>query len=95
MIRGLEMHASGICDHVNGSGKDYCPYWTSSDSCMKELLNDAIALLKEQEAKKPEIIMINGNGIQSGSCPCCRETVNDYRNEKYCGKCGQRLRWLE
>lgn len=51
VIKGLEMHASGMCNVVTYSnGREYCPYWENNDNCMVELLKDAISLLKAQEA---------------------------------------------
>ena len=52
-------------------------------------------IIETKEPKKPKIVMINGNGIQCSHCPTCGERIDEYHNENYCGKCGQKLRWLE
>lgn len=52
VIKGLEMHASGICNVLTENGKEYCAYWASNDNCMVELLKDALSLLKAQEPNK-------------------------------------------
>lgn len=51
VIRGLEMHKSGLCNVLTANGKVYCPYWENDDNCMVALLNDALSLLKAQEPR--------------------------------------------
>ena len=51
VIKGLEMHASGICNVLTENGKEYCTYWENNDNCMVALLKDALELLKAQEAR--------------------------------------------
>ena len=46
IIKGITHHKLGQCDM---SGK-ICPYWEEEADCMKKMLGDALALLKEQEA---------------------------------------------
>lgn len=51
VIRGLEMHKSGLCNTLTPNGKEYCPYWENDDNCMVALLTDALSLLKTQEPR--------------------------------------------
>ena len=44
VIKGLEKHISPLCD---GNDGELCPYWDGG--CSKQLVSDALALLKEQE----------------------------------------------
>ena len=46
VIKGITHHKIGQCDM---SGK-ICPYWVEDDHCSKKMLEDVLALLKEQEA---------------------------------------------
>lgn len=48
VIKGLEMHASGMCNVLTSNGREYCPYWENNDNCMVGLLKDALSLLKSQ-----------------------------------------------
>lgn len=47
VIKGITHHKLGKCDM---SGK-ICPYWKEEADCMRKMLGDALALLKEQEEK--------------------------------------------
>ena len=56
-----------------------------------ELITDALALLKAQEAVEP---------IQKQSkhgwffyCPKCKTILNDMAKPKYCSECGQAVKW--
>ena len=51
VIKGLEMHKSGLCNVLTENGKEYCPYWENNDNCMVALLNDTLSLLKAQEPR--------------------------------------------
>lgn len=47
VIKGIAHHKLGQCDM---SGK-MCPYWGKSADCVGEMVGDALALLKKQEAQ--------------------------------------------
>ena len=57
-----------------------------------EVLNNAIAILKEQEAVKPKCKERMG-GFVAGLCPTCGTALNNVLNVKACGKCGQAVKW--
>jgi len=79
-----------------GIKEDYpcrlCPYY-EKEYCMKELISDALELLKEQEAV--ELYSMNAERTY-GICPKCGKIVFRYGNVEenhYCGVCGQAVKW--
>ena len=58
-----------------------------------ELVRDAIALLKEQEAVDPEVEVLN-EIERLYKCPKCHKHFF-YRRQKYCDQCGQAVKWNE
>lgn len=58
----------------------------------KNIVGDAMALLKEQE---PQLVINIGEQIscKSGSCPKCGKMLNTTCNKRYCGDCGQEVTW--
>lgn len=63
---------------------------TTYDACV-----GAIALLKEQEAKKVESIQISRNFYAklTGYCPSCNRPLDERFNKCFCGNCGQAVKW--
>ena len=88
VIKGLE-----ICYRPPSKCKD-CPYHDLPDeqSCNDVLCLNALALLKEQE---PKLVLNIGEQIscKSGSCPKCGKMLNTTCNKRYCGDCGQAVKW--
>ena len=78
-----------------------CPYFGESDgkaSCECKLKTDALAMLKEQEAKPPAI-MQDIEGIWS-TCSMCGHKLRpilamemDTYFPKFCSECGQAVKW--
>ena len=67
--------------------------------CMKALMKDAIALLKENE---PQLVISEGQckveldyWARKGFCPKCHQVVLWMVNREYCGFCGQAVKWDE
>ena len=64
------------------------PGWLNVTNAMR----DALALLKEQEAKP-----VDEHGrmfsIRYGSCPNCLKPIDSDVNPKACGHCGQAVKW--
>ena len=60
-----------------------------------DAMNDALALLKEQEAKTVESIQISRNFYAelTGYCPSCKRPLKNQFNNKFCGNCGQAVKW--
>ena len=85
VINGLR-----YCLHY-GSCLD-CPYAYDGPSCQNDVLDDALALLKEQE---PKFVEIDGQlgGIKYGRCPKCGKGLNEEVYPHWCGFCGQAVRW--
>lgn len=81
----------------------YCPYW-AEDECRTIILIDCAeaiaeleeskeALEKRNEPIKPELIMTTSAGVPMSHCPNCNEPINQYRHPKFCGACGQAVKW--
>ena len=95
VIKGLE-----CCQHSSKSHCNGCPYFydglCSTNDCTADLASDAIALLKEQEAKtvlhREERSVIPVKAL-SGFCPKCSHTLIYGMNKHFCGNCGQEVKW--
>lgn len=94
VIKGLE-----CCASMNGGACRECPY--SSECVASEVLYqtgtahlaaDALALLKEQEAK-PVIVTTNAYGTKFYHCPRCNRDLYIYPRQSYCSNCGQAVKW--
>ena len=57
----------------------------------KDIVGDALALLKEQEAVKPEREHSGGGTTWWNVCGNCRTAINP--NDKYCHECGKAVKW--
>ena len=73
-----------------------CPYHRIFDygdhGCIEEVNNDAITLLKEQEAKTP--VEYEHNGYWYYICPTCGNHDEELlRQWNYCPFCGQAVKW--
>ena len=87
-------------EHCDRLGCSMCPYkpggYTPMD-CRIQLMRDALALLKEQEAVKPYI------DIDEAKCPICKVKLtrqellgDDVLYEDffdYCPHCGRKVKW--
>ena len=62
------------------------------ESWFADYLDDAIDLLKEQEAKKVNISQAHC-GMKYGLCPTCGKQIDTLVNPNYCGCCGQAVKW--
>ena len=87
VIKGLR-----CCSHTDGVNCIYCPYDISDSDCTALLSMDVLELLKEQE---PQLVLNIGEQIscKSGSCPKCGKMLNTTCNKRYCGDCGQEVKW--
>ena len=99
VVKGLE-----VCTQPSSCRK--CPYWRVYDStieqCAKELMLDALELLKEQEPLEPTRVEIEQAGPLYHRCYCqkCGHYVgNMIKNkvgdvhENFCSSCGQAVKW--
>lgn len=93
VIKGLECCAAALsCDE--------CPYNENKECNNKgffysQAIEDALALLKEQEAKKP-IYNAEKYGDYLPHCPSCEKVLpnsSQYGRAKFCHRCGQAVKW--
>ena len=58
----------------------------------KDIVGDAIAMLKEQDAKNP--VVREKNGYWDYVCPTCGSRDEEFFREwNYCPFCGQEVKW--
>jgi len=89
VMAGLE-----LCTNISQDGcLMLCPYKDEKDEtysgfCEQVLKQEALALLKEQEAVEPKLSM---SGLWY-ECPVChRHLLKDKDN--YCARCGKAVKW--
>lgn len=95
VVKGLECHRIDNNRRINCAD---CPYYVDDDNhinCVNDLHDDALALLKEQEAKKVESIQVSRNFFAelTGNCPSCKRLLIEQYNRRFCGNCGQEVNW--
>ena len=92
VIKGLEC-AIGIRGRKNCYD---CPY-DNDFNCIgcDIVMRDAIALLKEQEAKQVINIDDSFEGMEVGNCPSCNRAIVNLKigETKFCKFCGQAVKW--
>ena len=92
------------CQYSSKSHCDGCPYCyeglCETNDCTADLASDALALLKEQEAK--EVIESTNmyTGLPITHCPKCGVSIDRYLYGRqhegqvnYCPYCGQEVKW--
>ena len=60
---------------------------------LQNAANEAIELLKEQEAKPPKVHE-NAYGRKFYYCPKCNRAFDCFNQESYCHDCGQAVKWV-
>jgi len=58
-----------------------------------KMLRAAADLLRVQEPRKATISNEAGDGWKEGYCPKCGLSLDSFYNSKYCGNCGQAVKW--
>ena len=89
VIKGLE-----VCTSIEDgeSCPKECPYYQDVCYGYDQLMRDALALLKEQEAVEPILIREGRNkNYNDYVCPHCDNEVCYEQN--YCSECGARFLW--
>ena len=82
VIKGLEIYLKG---NLRCKG---CPY-PNNGLCGDQLMADALALLKEQEAVEPK--RIDGKRNHFIKCGNCNTDLMS--GMKYCPECGKAVKW--
>lgn len=69
-----------------------CGYYDPNNArCQKDLMRDALELLKEQEPIRPILARIgNYDAINDYTCPVCGTDL--YHLQKYCDECGRAVK---
>ena len=71
----------------------YRRYYSELDSTVI----DALILLKEQEAVTVESIQVDRSdkwgADLTGYCPSCKRPLKSRFNKRFCGECGQEVKW--
>ena len=74
-----------------------CPYdFVHNENCMGDMAQDALELLKEQEAVKPlksKLSFTHGFDWEIWDCGCCGNQLRSFA--KYCDQCGKAVKWDE
>lgn len=92
--KGLQAHAEGCGYRSNYCDFMECPYRIGDESCdIEQMCIDALALLKEQEPKTATDIQLSRDGFVFGGCPKCKALITHADHKKYCGYCGQAVKW--
>lgn len=94
----------GLTAHKNGNCIEDCPYYLGNeDGCLRNLFNDALELLKEQEAIKPTAFVDKDTGETRYECNCGYEVGYEELaasgiveiKHSYCPNCGKKVKWDE
>lgn len=88
VIQGLE-HCKRESEHIDDNPCNGCPYYELKEC--QQMMADALALLKEQEAKEVEAEVINEID-RLYRCPSCHISMI-LRKQPYCHSCGQAVKW--
>lgn len=89
---GPDKTSCGICPYKNVQTEEQINL--GGIECIAVLHDDALAMLKEQEAK-PVKITKNAYNHKFYYCPNCGRGFEDtyYKRPLYCDKCGQAVKW--
>lgn len=93
VIKGLECHRIDNNHRINCAD---CPYYVDDGDpirCVNNLHDDAVAMLKEQEAVSITTDYFDGFGNRTSHCPSCNSRLVWHQNKNYCGECGKALKW--
>ena len=77
-------------NHIMSAADSYIAELEERIAIMQESME---ALEKRNEPIKPDMIMTTSAGVPMSHCPNCDEPINQYRHPKFCGACGQAVKW--
>lgn len=84
VIKGFECCLKLLCSK--------CPYKGPGKHCLQGIQEDALELLKKQEAVEPILKREGRNKYYNYYvCPCCDEEV--VYDQNYCPECGAKFMW--
>ena len=92
---GPDKTSCGICPYKDVQTEEQIDL--GGIECIAVLHDDALALLKEQEAVQPNDARKSSSCVYSsqliGYCKKCGAKINSIDNRSACGKCGQAVKW--
>ena len=103
VVKGLECcHEGGRCGYYGGGPT--CPYLKKdgeAGACVGRLIDDACALLKEQEPIKPTVAVDTWICSKCGHRLESQDLIDDKENPQvlvhelyqYCPNCGRAVKW--
>ena len=94
VIKGLECHRIDNNHRINCAD---CPYYVDDDNhirCVNDLHDDALELLKEQEAVEP-IKPLDKDDDYTFMCSNCKGELfcGDVIRDNFCPTCGRSVKW--
>ena len=78
------------CKRKDGNECKVCPY-TESEYCVEDMVTDALAILKEQEAVEPIPYHRSDGTIFKYECRQCRTKI--FKMDLFCRRCGRKVKW--
>lgn len=90
VIKGVE-EISDYFFSVYRHSKDREEINEAKDRC--DAVEDALALLKEQEVKNVVNMTLSKDCFLIASCPKCNALLTRVEHKNYCGYCGQAVKW--
>lgn len=86
---GPDKSSCGICPYKDVQTEEQINL--GGIECIAVLHDDALALLKEQEAVEPKVIRMNAFGHPVHACGKCGLLITESMN--YCSRCGRSVKW--
>ena len=82
------------CTNNNGCDAcEECAYGGESYLICKNLVKDALDLMKEEHPRKVNNIRTVTDSCLCGECPSCGGRLFTKINPNFCGHCGDRITW--
>lgn len=84
------------CAHHPNHDCESCEYSDENLWCYNdELISDFEILMKSHEPTIVTDIQLSRDGFIFGGCPNCKALITMADHKKFCGYCGQAVKWHE